>query len=95
MLASTVQFSSNHRPPQDTPAPTHPTSTHPEGTSTTRARRFDRTSRPRPRQHPPRGCSLRTQQRAKPTRDEPMHSRSLPTASCRRTRKPPTQRAGQ
>ena len=33
-----------------------------------------------------RGCSLRTQQRAKPTRTSPAAFRSLPAASCRRTR---------
>src|SRR5690606_21527596 len=66
MLASTVQFSSNHRSPPGIPAPTnHP----PPEEDKQPAVRPDRTIPTKAT--PTTGCSLRTQQRAKPTRDEP------------------------
>lgn len=64
MLASTVQFSSNHRPPPSTPAPTPPRPP-PEGDNHDLAVRPDQTAPTKAT--PPTGCSLRTQQRAKPT----------------------------
>lgn len=76
MLASTVQFSSNHRSPPAPGAYRTRTTTTPKGsTSADPAVQPDRRSRPR--QHPLTGCSLRTQQRARPTRTEPVDLRSL------------------
>ena len=91
MLASTVQFSSYDRAPHQAPAPS------PQPWSGTTSKRgpqaktrppaptgtHDRVAAPSSQ---PSGCSLRTQQRAKPTPTRPADLRSLPTASCRRTR---------
>ena len=94
MLASTVQFSSNDRDTAPHPgacrAAQHRATVHPGETA---RRPNPRRARPQaghtreatPRQQPT-GCSLRTQQRAKPTPADG-RPRSLPTPKGRRTRR--------
>ena len=100
MLASTVQFSINDRAHTiRRRQPPHPTQKDRRRSGTTSSC-SPQTARPathpqagnqapRPRAKQPNGCSLRTQQRARPTTSTGEQNRSLPTASCRRTRRPP------
>ena len=90
MLASTVQFSSydrfrthsRRRPHTQWSGTTD--QVQPAGQARTPPPTGDQIRATAPSEQPS-GCSLRTQQRAKPT-PRPMNLRSLPAASCRRTR---------
>ena len=69
-LCSSQATTGNHRHPA--PAPAAPTPSTRRKTDPTQAVRPDQMAPTKAT--PPRGCSLRTQQRAKPTRDEPVDS---------------------
>ena len=89
MLASTVQFSSNHRYPSRLPPPTPDNQERfddrPDPKATpTRSEQAHHQARTSPEATPRQtGCSLRTQQRARPT-PPPVSIRSLPTTRGRR-----------